>query len=190
MKLDRRRIRRFKARLLGHYANAQETDAVHRGRSWYADAFALASKIGERTGIGHTKAAAILAVLSPQVPWDYQQRRTEAWIVGEQETRGSQTYAGYGTNVEKARRILRGEAPATVVGGPKVSAFYRNLCGDLSVFTIDRWAIHAATGWKTTDRPPVGQRREEIVQACREAAEDVGETPAVFQAIVWEQVRA
>lgn len=94
------------------------------------------------------------------------------------------TAAGtYPANAEKAARILLGVHPATVVSGPKVSAFWRAICGDPAAMTLDRWAIRAAD--HPCDPWPGKRASAMLRDAYRVAAERVGETVRDFQAIVW-----
>lgn len=64
---------------------------------------------------------AALAALSPRLSI-----RANFRALRQLETLGDTTLA-FPANVHKARRILSGEAPLTVLGGAKVRAFYRSL---------------------------------------------------------------
>ncbi len=88
----------------------------------------------------------------------------------------------YSANVRKAVAVLDGLARPT---GPKVSRFARNLAGDASVVTVDRWAARAAGA------PESGGARWYITieSAYRAAAREARLSPAQFQAVLWVALR-
>jgi hypothetical protein len=163
-------------RLLEHYEAAGHDEAA----GWYRNSRRTARRLARQYGGGLGRAAGIIAALSPQVQWKVNVRMAEdmlrdGWATG-------QTYA----NLLKAERILQGERPLTVLGGPKVRAFYRAMMGDEDAAVIDTWMLQAI-GW---ERKGVSLRQyERCAAALRAAAAQTGLTTAGFQAVVWTQVR-
>lgn len=93
-------------------------------------------------------------------------------------------------NKTKALRLLRGEDPASVIGGRKVTAFYYNTLNpeDSSHVTIDG---HLYGCWKGTrvlmrNVPYLGKGvYEEISNDLRSAAAKVGIPAPKFQSTLW-----
>lgn len=119
------------------YRAASADDRVE-GRSWYATARAVAESLDPTDP---DRAAAVIAVLSPRLPW---RKNVEA---------ARDAYAGrpmrvLGRNAEKARLILAGADPEDVVSGPKVRAFWRTIAdpSDPRAVVIDRHAVDVACG--------------------------------------------
>lgn len=162
--------------LLEHY-EAAENDA---GADWYYNSRRTARRLARQYGGGLGRSAGIIAALSPQVQWKVNVRMAEdmlrdGWATG-------QTYA----NLLKAERILQGARPLTVLGGPKVRAFYRAIMGDEDACVIDTWMLQACK-WP---RKGVSLRQyERCAAALRDAAAQASLPAAQFQAIVWTQVR-
>lgn len=165
--------------------------AEHReaGMRWYAEAHAEAVALAGKTGLTVAHGAALLAVLSPMLSW----KRNVALA---HEMADTGTGRGLGPSIRKAERILAGEAPEAVVGGEKVTAFYRNILSagaDLGV-TIDRHAIDVAHGARhaEADRPSPGKRAyaayaDAYTRAARILSREIGEpvSPAQIQAVTW-----
>jgi hypothetical protein len=95
----------------------------------------------------------------------------------------SEGVPGYPRNVEKAVRIWEGERPLDVLGGPKVTAFYRAIMGDAGAAVIDVWM------WRAMGIPVASIPYEDAAQALRCAAEEAGVSVSMFQALVWKQIR-
>ncbi len=97
------------------------------------------------------------------------------------------------SNRAKAAAILSGVSPQTLLG-PKTGPFFRNICGDWSVVTVDIWAVRAALGDKNLpeeegERWIRGRRRSMIEAAYHLAAENCGTDVASLQAVVWCLIR-
>jgi len=156
-------------------------DDIVAGASWYTDANALAGSLDSDI----TKAAGVIAVLSPQLSWTLNQK------LAIQACRLGVLSGGcLGRSVAKANAILSGTPAANVVSGKKVTSFYDNILhphGD-SV-TIDRHAVDAAYGYVGyAASPNVLSRKggyEMVADAYRTAAASVGISAPTLQAIVW-----
>lgn len=114
------------------------------GRGWYAAARELAESLDQRNPV---RAAAVIAVLSPQLSW----RRN---VVEAQNAYVGRPIRTLGRSAAKAQRILAGEDPEDVVSGLKVRAFWRTIVDptDPRAVVIDRHAIDIAAGRILGDR--------------------------------------
>src|SRR6201991_3195862 len=116
-------------------ASAADLDA---GLGWYVAAHRIATTLDPASP---ARAAAVIAVLSPLLPWP--RNVTEA----------RNAYIGHpirtlGASRRKARQILAGADPELVVSGPKVRAFWRTIADPTEprAVVIDRHAIDIAAG--------------------------------------------
>jgi hypothetical protein len=175
-----------------------------QGADWYPAAERIARAIAAEgpPGIGPARAAAVIAALSPRTRWADNLAYARAALRAAQRAYGSflgdlaleglvwtetEPY-GLTDGRRKAIRILAGERPLDVLGGPKTRAFFRNITGDTRAVTVDVWAARAACGrWQPT--PPNGRRYERIARAYQAAADRLGLEPRTLQAAVWIHVR-
>lgn len=170
-------------RILRAYGEASPT--VRRaGRLWYPTAEAVIAELSDRYGVSRVDTAAVVAALSPQTRWRSNIVAAEALLEGR---RSIALAHAYPLNVAKAERVLAGEDPADVLGGPKVRAFWKNLAGNRDAVTVDVWAARAASGGQIDAPSPAQYLR--IATAYAAAANMVGETNRETQAIVWLAAR-
>lgn len=174
------------ARLTALYQNADDIVMDH-GRDWYNAAARDVGDMAADFGVSFEVAAGVVAALSPQTRWRENLAGARIVLRACQDRRAPVGVRGYGANIAKAKRIALGEPARKVLGGPKVRAFWANICGDVCAVTVDVWAQRAATGRELS--PPSGARYERIAEAYRAAAEMVGEHPRDFQAIIWLATR-
>lgn len=150
------------------------------GMKWYATARGLCEDVAETYRIQLDVVAAIVAVLSPRLPWEKNMEAAVDVIEGRQPS-------CLRTNADKARIILANREPR--VSGPKVSSFFANIMGDSQAVTVDTWAARVALGdwtWKGS----VGEKLyREIADAYRAAADKVGLPPSQVQAVTWVSIR-
>lgn len=187
-------MRQHTRNITREYRSASEQERT-TGLEWYAEAFRQASDLAEINGISVSSAVGIIAVLSPRVEWH--RNIALAWTV----VRTGTATGVLTANLRKAQRILEGEHAENVMGGEKVTSFYRNIMSsgmDTGV-TIDRHAIDVAEGKKHNDdtRPAAGKRAyAEYSEAYRRAATILSReegrtiTPAQIQAVTWTTWRA
>ena len=127
--------------------------------------------------------AALAAIYSPRKQWNMAKAMTERMLDGDPPLT-------FGRDMAKAERIMAGEDPATVVGGPKVTSFYHNLLLHLQWVTIDTWAFEQVTGkdynensnFRLLERVGI---YETYSMCFRTVAQDVGLEPASLQAVLW-----
>ncbi len=149
-----------------------------RGPCWYDVEGARIRRLARAVGQDEGRVLLATAILSPATRWEYLLARLPAFLVDPLTPMPT-----YGRNRRLARAALEG---ASVPTGPKVSRFARNLSGDHSCVTIDRWAARAA-GYPESGRVRWYRALESAYQG---AAERAGRSPAHFQAILWLAIRS
>lgn len=166
--------------------NGASADVMRSGIAWYANAHAFAASLDTDV----SRAAAIVAVISPNTSWSANKTlalKAYANRAGEG--------VGFPDKVRKVNRLFAGESPDTVVSGPKVTAFYRTILDPWNADVmpvIDRHAQDIADGIRNTEKgrkPPTGKRYGAYADAYREVARMVGLPPHMVQAITWESWR-
>lgn len=159
------------------------------GARWYPDAAALLAEIAARVNVSPEAAIGAAAAISPGVNWSLVPNYVRA--LARRERVSIPTYSR--DNVRKARACLRGEDPLTVLGGPKVRAFYACLTGaDPRAVCVDGHAARiarAARGRIRGDGSEAARVTEYqyalIAEAYRVAADAIGIAPHAMQAATW-----
>jgi hypothetical protein len=175
------------ARLLNAYDNASAADMA-AGHAWYDTARLTAAALAAGTNLSVRHAAGVIAALSPRVRWENNVEGAALIIAAVAHHTNEPIVAGYYRNRKKAWDIAQGADPDTILGGPKVTAFFANIMGDEDRVTVDVWAARAAEG-KTDPRGPEGKRYNAIADAYRMAARARDVSPMVMQATVWMYTR-
>lgn len=157
-------------------ATAAELDS---GLEWYAGAEALARSLDPDDV---RRAAAVIAVLSPQTSWPSNVALAKAAYAGE-------PLRCLGGSARKAQRLVAGEPPESVVSGPKVTAFWHAILGEPGSVTLDRHAVAVCVGdvldSKVTEAVLLYGGRTAMVDAYTEAARLAAVSPAAMQAVTW-----
>lgn len=150
------------------------------GLAWYHHAREALTRLADETGYTVSRVTGAAAALSPQVSWLDQLRFLPGFL---RDPSGAR-HPGFSGNLEKARAILDGGDPRTILGGPKVRAFYLALLGDLDAVVIDRhaWAVAADVD---ADVTLTERRYRAAAEAFRWAARDLGLAPARLQSLLW-----
>jgi hypothetical protein len=170
-------------------------DELSSGSVWYSDRAAqvCADIITAGATAGHRitrrQASGILAALSPSTSWGNNcAGAIEFVLTGHCTVQDSR-------NNEKARRILAGEAPETVLGGRKVRSFFKNIAEPFAPgpVTIDRHALSILFG------KPLNEREQKVLgkvgaytfaaSIYRTVARRLGIAPHELQAITWQTWR-
>jgi hypothetical protein len=174
-------------RILKHYRAATPA-TLAAGESWYRAAQDAAAEIfPERPDI----AAGVIAALSPRCQWSTNVRWARA-IVHAARTGAPCPAVHTETMRAIAWKIATGEqTPEDALKGPKISRFYRNIMQDMNCATVDVWAMRAALGpgMPAGKQAPTRVEYRAIEAAYIRAAEIVGTSAAMLQAVVWIQVR-
>ncbi len=180
----------LRANVIAQFIRTSPADVLH-GVEWYARAHRLAVELDPGNV---SRAAGIIAALSPVTSWPQNVAKARAMYAGE-------PVRGLGKNVAKAYAIYNGANPLDVLGGDKVRAFYMTIL-DPSIsdaVVVDRHAIDIAAGKVQSDADRSAMVKVTkasngyniIAQAYREAARiisaefDLSISPAQLQAIVW-----
>jgi len=170
-------------------ASASERAA---GATWYMDAHLEACALADDSNVGFGTVAGVIAALSPNCKWEQNlvdaRKLVNAYLSGDSWAYDAVSVHTYPANKTKATRILDTRQVFPHLSGPKVVAFYYNLCGDLSVPTIDSHCINAALGTRAagSNLPTPGRALVELTSAqFSSAARKVGVEAAIFQATIW-----
>lgn len=196
------------------------------GFGWYARARDLAEQLAFENDNGDgwedrvQRAAGVIAALSPRLAWRKNVEYAKlAYLIYNQvkspygpSDKAQRVFSDHGTaeayfagmiptlnaNARKAFRILNGEAPEDVLGGPKVRAFYFTIVNpsDPRGVVVDRHAIDITFGQVLSDQSrglALGRKGayEAVSELYRRAAKivsaELGEiwTPAQVQATTW-----
>ncbi len=168
---------------------AATADDLAAGMSWYQRASDLADALAAGTPFSKEQCAGVIAALSPRCQWSANVRGAQRMVAAATAREPEPVVAGLRSNRSKAWRILAENAdPADVLSGPKVRAFYANICGDTDRVTVDVWAAHAAEG-RADKNAPKGGRYVRLERAYQLAADLLGVTPRECQAAVWTYFR-
>jgi hypothetical protein len=178
--------------LLNWYNSAPE-DVKVEGRGWYDAQRELCRELSKTYGLHLDTVAAVIAALSPMTRWTMNVAGAIRMLRAFQQDREADPPRNctlFYKNAEKAWAVLRGTSPVGVFGGsPKVYSFWCNLVGDENTVTVDTWMARAVGEDKAACRGIKPAMYYRITEAVRDAARQVGETPAALQAIVWVQIR-
>ena len=171
------------ARILNAYDRASASDMAD-GERWYETARITADALAAGTGLTTEQAAGVIAALSPRVRWETNVKAAAMIIAAARRTSVRPYVAGYSANIEKAWKIANGGDPEKILGGPKVTSFFANICGDEESVTCDVWAARAAEG-VSNKYAPSGKRYTLLANAYRMAASARDVSPMIMQATVW-----
>jgi len=186
------RTARYTRNILRTY-RAASRKLKSEGAQWYArehDKLAsLAAEIGQSVEAVSGAAAAI----SPGMRWDKVEYYVRELAGPNADQVVVPTYSH--ANTVKALQCLNGHAPADVLGGPKVRAFYALLAtrGASDDVVIDGHAFNIARAERTALRGAVipaaarvtAARYRWAADAYRRAAELLGIAPHAVQAVTW-----
>lgn len=171
-------------RRLIRFVDDATTAEIRHGLGWYELAHATACTLANENGVSVDTACGVIAALSPRSDWPQNVKRARELL----ET--GDTY-GLGNGRGKAKAIVAGADPLSVLSGPKTRAFYLNVADPehSDAVTVDAHAFDAAAGRVTDDRTRkvldrVGEY-DRVADFYRRAARSLGLAPHATQAIVW-----
>jgi len=177
------------ANILAAYDAATAADQA-QGLAWYGLAQEFAQTLSLDSSLSVEQCAGVIAAMSPMMSWRSNLDVARRLITHYQHT-GLLPDAGYGLrrNVAKAWAILDGAPPLEVLSGPKVRAFYRNIMGDPSAVTVDRWAVRIALADPTHPGTVTAKGYGVIAEAYRDAADLLEVSARDLQAATWTYYR-
>ena len=168
-------------------------DAIAQGRTWYEDESDALARLAFDLSLSLRAVCGAAAAISPGMRWELVPGYVHALATARNPE--SLTVPTYSQEfVRRAVRCLRGENPDTVLGGPKVRAFYALLLtrGQTADVVVDGHAFNIARAVRSNirggseDVPRVNPSRFALVaDAYRRAAEIVGQPAHVVQAVAW-----
>lgn len=180
----------FEANVLSVFETADEADLSEL--SWYERSAALVRDV---SGLDRLRACGVTAALSPQNSWSQNVLDVRSLVETGQTT---QT----GLSELRAKRILDGESPWTVLGGRKVRSFFANLYDPShpGYVTVDRHAVRIAFYGQcavgSVDKSDKDAKLLErvgnyqlVASAYRAAARKLDILPNQLQAVTWTKWR-
>lgn len=171
--------------------NMAELTDVEEGAQWYYTAHDYAVELASRYGITVPQVAGVLAALSPSCPWDRNKGDanrlirwyTQSWDIVPPKV------CTYGSQRDKAIRILRGEDPVTVLGGRKTQNFFKMIedpSKDYPVIDVHAFGVWIMDRLSTDKMKTIHDNMyDHIGEQYREAAEELGLRLSVVQATTW-----
>jgi hypothetical protein len=188
---ERVRLELYTDNIINTYLAASPAER-EAGLDWYPSAARLAHRIALACGLSFKQAAAVLAVTSPSVSWGNQVKYTLPFVEAVLAGADARSVKGpfYGANKVKAARILL-DGDLSALSGVKVTAFYRNICGDHDEATIDRHALRIALNKDLNPEQckvllnPRSRERVLVMAAYHLAARRLGIAVALVQAVTW-----
>ncbi len=191
--------RRIERNILAVYFRSTDQDKL-AGMTWYGDAHEVAVGLSLKHSTEVSRVVGVLAAISPGNNWGRNIMEADEFISAFVRGYTLPSVGVYGRrNVAKARRILNGESPESVLHtktGPKVWAFYSNILDPMNSqeLTIDRHAKALAynlpskrKGFASDDKLSIVGRVEYryLVRHYRVIAERLGLVPHQLQAVTW-----
>jgi hypothetical protein len=170
-----------------HLAAYGYARAFRDGAAWYPSALAECRRMGRAHGVSAPRAAAVVAILSPRARWQTNLRAADmllsdaAMIRIGARRRYRRRYGVLPAQVTRAQYAIGADRYSSVVTGPKVSAFYRNIMGDADIVTVDT-IMAKAGGLGSVVSPKV---RAAVVSAVCVLADEYGMSARDMQASVW-----
>jgi len=177
-------VAEMRENILAVYKSAS-AEQIAQGMEWYSVANSTANAFAQQSGYSLDQCAAVIAAVSPNNGWGANKRLAGKVI----DAKGTKRDGYFKANLDKANRILAGEAIEEVLTSQKVGAFYAGIAtnGMTDVVCVDRHAYCIAINDRSvTNSVSLTPKRFNLVaDAYREAAELIGITGAQVQAITW-----
>lgn len=169
--------------LFNYYHQANDKQKAD-GLAWYDIAHQSCKDVAAKYNLPLTIVTGIVAALSPRMRWEDNIKYAEHFING-------LDIPVFKANLLKAERILAGNDPLDVLGGPKTRAFYQNLSDPTcnSVACIDSWMLRAAYSNLNLAGNVTAYEYTTIENAVKVIAKQIGLLPLQVQAIIWVAVR-
>lgn len=187
------RVARYTANLVNRWRTA-DPEWLARGIAWYGEIHNEVKALAQAAGVPMEMACGIAAVLSIDNTW-----RRNFIGLGEVlsalkrgETECPKSAHRYGHARAKVTAIMQGHDPEWAMdnfgkgsSAYKCRRFYRNLLGDLTVATVDRWMYRMCEDNPAVKGVPSGRSYLDCEAAIIDGARIVGIDPAKFQAGLW-----
>ena len=167
------------------------TAEIYDGMNWYNRANDACRCIATKYNLPLVTVAAVVAVISPRLPWGRNINLAEKLIASHCSGLDPMLVSGLLTaSKAKACRILSGENPNTVLGGFKVVSFFNNLQLIENYVTIDTHAISIALGERANEKIAQSIFKSEkqyaaMANCYQIVAKELGIEAYQLQAITW-----
>jgi len=165
---------------------AASAACVEAGTRWYPENGALMERIAQEaftaTGDPITSGfvAGIVAAFSQNATWKANITMARNYCLGTGQN-------GMQRVMDEIHALEEDAYPPAIFSGLKRGDFWRNLTGDLSAVTCDRWHLRAAFGDRKVSLTP--EVHALVTEATTRVAAEFDEAPATTQAIIWCHVR-
>jgi hypothetical protein len=150
---------------------------VETASKWYVDAERIAEQVAKNLGTTLDVGASVVSAFSPRERWSVNVARAIAFSLGEEVT-------CLKNNIVMANNALT--MGFNALKGMKTNAFAKAIAGNEQAVVIDVWMLRAVGIEKKT---PNQTQYNELVNAVKAAAFEVGMTPRSAQALIWIIVR-
>ena len=147
---------------------------IEQAATWYHEAQEVAEDVAENLGASLEVGASIVAAFSPRERWSSNIAKALAFSMGK-------PVAGLQNNYRMAQSAIENGFDA--LRGQKTNAFARAIAGDANAIVIDVWMIRAA-GLDASKGVNKTQYNE-LSEAVRVVANEMGITPRTCQALIW-----
>jgi hypothetical protein len=180
---------KVEARLETHLDSATPPQ-FYDGLAWYSIANNIANRLADDTfpPVGAKYTAGVIAALSPQANWESNVQQATDLCNG-------RDVANTDSRLGKAHECLGGSDPATVLHGPKESAFYGSISDPIGhrVACIDRHMVRAALAVDTDREIRLWVGRAGVYDGIADCLANIADrrqipVPAA-QAIIWNVIR-
>jgi len=163
--------------------NRADSATIQRGLSWYFRAFQFSHSLSLEYGVTENQSAGIIAALSPQTSFGSNLKAAEALLDGDE--MALNFFHGLGANQDKARAILQGRSPLSILGGHKVRGFYRSILQEPGAICIDRHMYKSCNQFGLSSPSPTGNAVRAMKKAVRMIATERNWQTFQVQAVVW-----
>ena len=147
---------------------------IEQASVWYHEAQEVAEDVAEIMNTSLEVGASIVSAFSPRERWSSNVAKAYAFANGK-------PVVGLTNNLNMAKRAT--ELGFDALKGQKTNAFARAIAGDTDAVVIDVWMIRAA-GLDASKGVNKTQYNE-LSEAVRLVANEMGITPRTMQALIW-----
>jgi len=150
---------------------------VETASKWYVDAERIAEQVATNLGTTLEVGATVVSAFSPRERWSVNVARAISFSLGKEVT-------CLKNNIVMANNALT--MGFNALKGLKTNAFAKAIAGDEQAVVIDVWMLRAVGIEKKT---PNQSLYNELANAVKSAAFEVGMTPRSAQALIWIIIR-
>lgn len=163
-------------------------EQVRDGAEWYPAMARIMREHATVTGLSVAQCAGVYAATSINTSWSINLTLAARALADGSLNGGTLTMV-----CDKVNAIIGGSDIDTTLTSDdkrmKLRNFWRNLSGDMTRVTVDRWARRIATGDMSSKSVPQGEEYLRIAAAYSIAASRRNVDPATMQAVTWCVVR-